>query len=73
MAQKRKLDYYDDDCDFDTESLSSFESDEDFVNRISSFEDDLSYEEDFRVFDSGVKLIQVHTLLADLVLLMMWA
>ncbi|GFV08279.1 hypothetical protein TNCV_327131 [Trichonephila clavipes] len=29
MAQKGKLDYYDDDFDFDTESLSSFESDED--------------------------------------------
>ncbi|GFY53141.1 piggyBac transposable element-derived protein 4 [Trichonephila inaurata madagascariensis] len=47
MAQKRKLDYYDDDFDFDTESLSSFESDEDFVHSISSSEDDSSDEEDF--------------------------
>ncbi|GFX07905.1 piggyBac transposable element-derived protein 4 [Trichonephila clavipes] len=45
MAQKRKLDYYDD--DFDTESLSSFESDEDFVHSISSSEDDTSDEENF--------------------------
>ncbi|GFV65732.1 piggyBac transposable element-derived protein 4 [Trichonephila clavipes] len=41
MAQKRKLDYYD---DFDTESLSSFESDEDFVHSISSSEDHTSNE-----------------------------
>ncbi|GFY56082.1 piggyBac transposable element-derived protein 4 [Trichonephila inaurata madagascariensis] len=47
MAQKRKLDYYDDDFDYDTESLSSFESDEDFVHSISSSEDDSSDEEDF--------------------------
>ncbi|GFW46546.1 piggyBac transposable element-derived protein 4 [Trichonephila clavipes] len=47
MAQKRKLDYYDDDFDFDTESLSSFESDEDFVHSISSSEDDTSDEENF--------------------------
>ncbi|GFY39116.1 piggyBac transposable element-derived protein 4 [Trichonephila inaurata madagascariensis] len=47
MAQKRKLDYYDDDFDFDTESLSSFESDDDFVHSISSSEDDSSDEEDF--------------------------
>ncbi|GFY17777.1 piggyBac transposable element-derived protein 4 [Trichonephila clavipes] len=47
MAQKRKLDYYDDDTDFDTESLSSFESDEDFVHSISSSEDDTSDEENF--------------------------
>ncbi|GFV55065.1 piggyBac transposable element-derived protein 4 [Trichonephila clavipes] len=47
MAQKRKLDYYDDDFDFDTESLSSFESDEDFVHSISSSEDNTSDEEDF--------------------------
>ncbi|GFY53251.1 piggyBac transposable element-derived protein 4 [Trichonephila inaurata madagascariensis] len=47
MAQKRKLDYYDDDFDFDTESLSSFESDEDFVHSISSSEDNSSDEEDF--------------------------
>ncbi|GFY39413.1 piggyBac transposable element-derived protein 4, partial [Trichonephila inaurata madagascariensis] len=47
MAQKRKLDYYNDDFDFDTESLSSFESDEDFVHSISSSEDDSSDEEDF--------------------------
>lgn len=31
MAQKRKLENYDDDYDFDTESLSSFGSDEDFI------------------------------------------
>ncbi|GFV21212.1 piggyBac transposable element-derived protein 4 [Trichonephila clavipes] len=47
MAQKRKLDYYDDDFDFDTESLSRFESDEDFVHSISSSEDDTSDEENF--------------------------
>ncbi|GFX22288.1 piggyBac transposable element-derived protein 4 [Trichonephila clavipes] len=47
MAQKRTLDYYDDDFDFDTESLSSFESDEDFVHSISSSEDDTSDEENF--------------------------
>ncbi|GFY74462.1 piggyBac transposable element-derived protein 4 [Trichonephila inaurata madagascariensis] len=47
MAQKRKLDYFDDDFDFDTESLSSFESDEDFVHSILSSEDDSSDEEDF--------------------------
>ncbi|KFM59699.1 PiggyBac transposable element-derived protein 4, partial [Stegodyphus mimosarum] len=47
MAQKRKLDSYDDDYDCDTESLSSFESDEDFVHSISSSEDDSSDEEDF--------------------------
>ncbi|GFT45048.1 piggyBac transposable element-derived protein 4 [Trichonephila clavipes] len=47
MAQKRKLDDYDDDFDFDTESLSSFESDEDFVHSISSSEDDTSDEENF--------------------------
>ncbi|GFV70641.1 hypothetical protein TNCV_3842221 [Trichonephila clavipes] len=47
MAQKRKLDNYDDDFDFDTESLSSFESDEDFVHSISSSEDDTSDEEKF--------------------------
>ncbi|GFS32577.1 hypothetical protein TNIN_356861 [Trichonephila inaurata madagascariensis] len=47
MAQKRKVDYYDDNFDSDTESLSSFESDEDFVPSISSSEDDLSDEEDF--------------------------
>ncbi|GFV89633.1 hypothetical protein TNCV_1576061 [Trichonephila clavipes] len=47
MAQKRKLDYYDDDFDFDTESLSSFESDEDFLHSISSSEDDTSDEENF--------------------------
>ncbi|GFW17247.1 uncharacterized protein TNCV_1957181 [Trichonephila clavipes] len=47
MAQKRKLDYYDDDFDFDTESLSSFESDEDFVHSISSSEDGTSDEENF--------------------------
>ncbi|GFT73445.1 piggyBac transposable element-derived protein 4 [Trichonephila clavipes] len=44
MAQKRKLDYDDDDFGFDTESLSSFESDEDFVHSISSSEDDTSDE-----------------------------
>ncbi|GFU69888.1 piggyBac transposable element-derived protein 4 [Trichonephila clavipes] len=44
MAQKRKLDYYEDDFDFDTESLS-FESDEDFVHSISSSEDDTSDDE----------------------------
>ncbi|GFW21061.1 piggyBac transposable element-derived protein 4 [Trichonephila clavipes] len=42
-----KLYYYDDDFDFDTESLSSFESDEDFVHSISSSEDDTSDEENF--------------------------
>ncbi|GFV85650.1 piggyBac transposable element-derived protein 4 [Trichonephila clavipes] len=47
MAQKRKLDYYGDDFDFDTESLSSVESDEDFVHSISSSEDDTSDEENF--------------------------
>ncbi|GFY57995.1 piggyBac transposable element-derived protein 4 [Trichonephila inaurata madagascariensis] len=47
MAQKRKLDYYDNDFDFDAESLSSFESDENFVHIISSSEDDSSDEEDF--------------------------
>ncbi|GFS88930.1 uncharacterized protein TNCV_5037871 [Trichonephila clavipes] len=47
MAQKRKLDYYDDDFDFDTEILSSFESDEDFMHIISSSEDDTSDEENF--------------------------
>ncbi|GFX76602.1 piggyBac transposable element-derived protein 4 [Trichonephila clavipes] len=47
MAQKRKLNYYDDYFDFDTESLSSFESDEDFVHNISSSEDDTSDEENF--------------------------
>lgn len=47
MAQKRKLHNYDDDYDCDTESLSSFESDEDFVHSISSSEDDSSDEEDF--------------------------
>ncbi|GFV58458.1 piggyBac transposable element-derived protein 4 [Trichonephila clavipes] len=47
MAQKRKLDYDDDDFGFDTESLSSFESDEDFVHSISSSEDDTSDEENF--------------------------
>ncbi|GFW67829.1 piggyBac transposable element-derived protein 4 [Trichonephila clavipes] len=47
MIQKRKLDYYDDDFDFDTKSLSSFESDEDFVHSISSSEDDTSDEENF--------------------------
>ncbi|GFY23032.1 piggyBac transposable element-derived protein 4 [Trichonephila clavipes] len=47
MTQKRKLDYYDDDFDFDTESLSCFESDEDFVHSISSSEDDTSDEENF--------------------------
>ncbi|GFV10776.1 piggyBac transposable element-derived protein 4 [Trichonephila clavipes] len=47
MAQKGKLDYYDDDFDFDTESLSSFESDEDFVHSISSSEDHTSDEEKF--------------------------
>ncbi|GFY76541.1 hypothetical protein TNIN_251761 [Trichonephila inaurata madagascariensis] len=47
MAQKRKLDYYDDCFEFDTESLSSFESDEDLVHSISSSEDDSSDEEDF--------------------------
>ncbi|GFU80506.1 piggyBac transposable element-derived protein 4 [Trichonephila clavipes] len=47
MAQKRKLDYYDDNFGFDTESLSSFESDEDFVHSISSSEDDTSDEENF--------------------------
>ncbi|GFT29425.1 piggyBac transposable element-derived protein 4 [Trichonephila clavipes] len=47
MAQKRKLDYYYDDFDFDTESLLSFESDEDFVHSISSSEDDTSDEKDF--------------------------
>ncbi|GFW06793.1 hypothetical protein TNCV_3288931 [Trichonephila clavipes] len=74
MAQKRKLDYDDDDFGFDTESLSSFESDEDFVHSISSSEDDTSAARKiFRVFDSGVKLIQVLPLLVDLVLLMMWA
>ncbi|GFW80864.1 piggyBac transposable element-derived protein 4 [Trichonephila clavipes] len=47
MAQKRKLDYYDDDFDFDKESLSSFESDEDFAHSILSSEDDTSNEENF--------------------------
>ncbi|GFV98738.1 piggyBac transposable element-derived protein 4 [Trichonephila clavipes] len=47
MAQKRKLDYDDDDFGFDTESLSSFESDEDFVHSISSSEDYTSDEENF--------------------------
>ncbi|GFW43966.1 piggyBac transposable element-derived protein 4 [Trichonephila clavipes] len=47
MAQKRKLDYYDDDFDFDTENLSSFESDEDFALSISSSEDDTSVDEVF--------------------------
>ncbi|GFY69690.1 piggyBac transposable element-derived protein 4 [Trichonephila inaurata madagascariensis] len=47
MAQKRKLNYYDDDFDFDTESLSSFESDEDFVHSVLSSEDNSSDEEDF--------------------------
>ncbi|GFQ90179.1 piggyBac transposable element-derived protein 4 [Trichonephila clavata] len=46
MAQKRKLHNYDV-YDCDTESLSSFESDEDFVHSISSSEDDSSDEEDF--------------------------
>ncbi|GFT89379.1 hypothetical protein TNCV_4386671 [Trichonephila clavipes] len=45
MAHKRKLDY--DDFDFDTEILSSFESDEDFVHSISSSEDYTSDEENF--------------------------
>lgn len=44
MVQMQKLDNYDD--DYDTESLSSFESDEDFVHSISSSEDDSS-DEDF--------------------------
>ncbi|GFR06477.1 piggyBac transposable element-derived protein 4 [Trichonephila clavata] len=47
MAQKRKLHNYDDVYNCDTESLSSFESDEDFVHSISSSEDDSSDEEDF--------------------------
>ncbi|GFY66694.1 piggyBac transposable element-derived protein 4 [Trichonephila inaurata madagascariensis] len=47
MAPKRKLDYYDDYFDFYTESVSSFESDEDLVHSISSSEDDSSDEEDF--------------------------
>ncbi|GFS63347.1 piggyBac transposable element-derived protein 4 [Trichonephila clavipes] len=48
MAQKRKLYYYDDDdFDFDTESLSSFESDEDSPHSISSSKDYTSDEEDF--------------------------
>ncbi|GFW59939.1 hypothetical protein TNCV_4863971 [Trichonephila clavipes] len=46
MAQKQKLDYYDD-FNFATESLSSFESDEDFIHNLSSSEDDFSDEEDF--------------------------
>ncbi|GFS47542.1 piggyBac transposable element-derived protein 4 [Trichonephila inaurata madagascariensis] len=47
MAQKRKLDIYDDDYDCDRENISSFESDEDFVHSISSSEDYSSDEEDF--------------------------
>ena len=47
MAQKRELDNYDDDYDCDTESLSSFEPDEDFVHSISISEDDSSDEDDF--------------------------
>ncbi|GFQ94673.1 hypothetical protein TNCT_187951 [Trichonephila clavata] len=69
MAQKRKLHNYDDVYDCDTESLSSFESVEDFVHSISSSETIQATRKIFRVFDSGVKLIQVLTLLVDLVLL----
>ena len=59
MAQKLKLNSYDDDNNCDTENLSSFESDEDFVHSISSSEDDSSDEEDFSsvrqwcIIDSG--------------------
>ncbi|GFS54930.1 piggyBac transposable element-derived protein 4 [Trichonephila clavipes] len=56
MAQKRKLDYYDDDFDFDTESLSSFESDEAFVHSISSSEDDTSDEENFSSVQQWCKI-----------------
>ena len=45
MAEKRKLDNYDGDCD--AESLSSFESDEDFVRNLSSSEDDSSDDDGF--------------------------
>ena len=34
MAEKRMLHNYDDDYDCDSECLSSFESDEDFVHNI---------------------------------------
>ncbi|KFM74814.1 Copia protein, partial [Stegodyphus mimosarum] len=52
MAQKRKLDSYDDDYDCDTESLSSFESDEDF-NSISSDEEDFSSVRQWCIIDSS--------------------
>ncbi|GFU26391.1 hypothetical protein TNCV_2507091 [Trichonephila clavipes] len=76
MAQKRKLDDYDDDFDFDTESLSlsSFESDEDFVHSISSSENDTSDEENFSSVRQWCKIDSSSPApRADLVLLMMWA
>ncbi|GFS41024.1 hypothetical protein TNIN_67471 [Trichonephila inaurata madagascariensis] len=73
MAQKRKLDYYDDDFDFDTESLSSFESDEDFVHSISSSEDNSNDEEDFSRVRLWCKIDLSSHALANSVLLVMWA
>ncbi|GFT39160.1 piggyBac transposable element-derived protein 4 [Trichonephila clavipes] len=56
MAQKRKLDYYDYDFGFNTGSLSSFESDEDFVRSISSSEDYTSDEENFSSVQQWCKI-----------------
>jgi hypothetical protein len=57
MTQKRKLDNYDDDYDCDTESLSSFESDEVMKTLFTVYQAQNTIQamrKIFRVFDSGV-------------------
>ncbi|GFU49327.1 hypothetical protein TNCV_774961 [Trichonephila clavipes] len=74
MAQKRNVDNSDDGYDCDTESLSNFVSLMKTLFTVYQAQKAIqAMGKIFRVFDSGVKLIQVLTLLADLVLLVIWS